>query len=33
MEAGDAAVSLDLLIKTLFNLGASKKERGKLLLG
>lgn len=31
MEAGDASVSIDLLVKGLLSLGADKKEVGKAL--
>lgn len=33
MEAGDPTVSLDLLIRTLLALGASRREVGKLIAG
>ncbi len=31
MEAGDSAVSLDLLVKSLFSLGATKKDLAKAI--
>lgn len=31
MEAGDASVSIDLLMKTLLSLGATQKELGKVI--
>ncbi len=33
MEAGDPTVSIDLLIRTLLALGASRREVGKLIAG
>jgi hypothetical protein len=31
METGDPSVSIDLLVKSLFALGVSKKELGKAI--
>lgn len=33
LEGGDPGISLDLMIKALFQLGTSKKEIGKMLEG
>ena len=33
METGDPSVSIDLLVKSLFALGASKKEVAKVIAG